>query len=486
MLAFTYLQVLPEFAEFLIPFGKQTEPKHFHFAEFHQRTNLSRLNKGLEIPEIGWSGYGIQLCYNLRDVECSETQPDWPWSIRHCAVHHSFDVRNIRATWIVIKGNRLIEKRIESLANESSPGEFSFRKIESAFAASLTVHLVLCDWSTENWQWYLDHLHDYLQTVSSKTLTDKIGLPSTGTMEKKTNLSRGPHTEAEKASPPQFSFRYLFHKQSEKNGVPAEEKQLSSALKSYTDPVTGLTQPLPPGVDMENSASMANGFTGADNYGQRDFNFEDVQTLQNIEEKVSDAALILKANISILSQLKQYYQRVLKVQGFPKEIPRNCKEDINMFDFRITGVQSALERQENRAEALLRLVVERKAAVNLTLKYNICGNTLLKLMKLYGILEFQNKESHKFFTAQSRTSTNNMELMTRDMKDIARKTKTETVSMKIITLVTLFFLPGTFISVGRIISLVSRLKTRLDGNAAKAFLSRSLVQVNFADSIMII
>ena len=37
--------------------------------------------------------------------------------------------------------------------------------------------------------------------------------------------------------------------------------------------------------------------------------------------------------------------------------------------------------------------------------------------------------------------------MTREMKHIARRTKTETVSMKIITVVTLFFLPGTFISV---------------------------------------
>lgn len=38
--------------------------------------------------------------------------------------------------------------------------------------------------------------------------------------------------------------------------------------------------------------------------------------------------------------------------------------------------------------------------------------------------------------------------MTDDMNDIARKTKIETVSMKVITVVTLFFLPGTFISVG--------------------------------------
>lgn len=41
-----------------------------------------------------------------------------------------------------------------------------------------------------------------------------------------------------------------------------------------------------------------------------------------------------------------------------------------------------------------------------------------------------------------------MELMTHEMSELAYKTKTETVSMKIITLVTLFFLPGTFVSVG--------------------------------------
>jgi len=40
-----------------------------------------------------------------------------------------------------------------------------------------------------------------------------------------------------------------------------------------------------------------------------------------------------------------------------------------------------------------------------------------------------------------------MQVVTDSMHEIAKKTKQETVSMKIITLVTLFFLPGTFISV---------------------------------------
>lgn len=44
--------------------------------------------------------------------------------------------------------------------------------------------------------------------------------------------------------------------------------------------------------------------------------------------------------------------------------------------------------------------------------------------------------------------TRSMEQLTREMHELAKKTKQETVSMRIITLVTLFFLPGTFISVG--------------------------------------
>lgn len=43
-----------------------------------------------------------------------------------------------------------------------------------------------------------------------------------------------------------------------------------------------------------------------------------------------------------------------------------------------------------------------------------------------------------------------MESMAVEMNDIARKTETETASMKVITLVTLAFLPATFSSVSQI------------------------------------
>ena len=68
-------------------------------------------------------------------------------------------------------------------------------------------------------------------------------------------------------------------------------------------------------------------------------------------------------------------------------------------------------------------------------------------MQLYGLLEYRSMVANKLLAEQAQVSARHMEDLTQDMHEIAVKTKQETVSMRIITLVTLFFLPGTFISV---------------------------------------
>jgi len=56
-------------------------------------------------------------------------------------------------------------------------------------------------------------------------------------------------------------------------------------------------------------------------------------------------------------------------------------------------------------------------------------------------------EANRLLAKRAQESTERIEEMTKQMNQVAIKTKDETVSMKIITLVTLFYLPGTFISV---------------------------------------
>jgi Mg2+ and Co2+ transporter CorA len=65
---------------------------------------------------------------------------------------------------------------------------------------------------------------------------------------------------------------------------------------------------------------------------------------------------------------------------------------------------------------------------------------------MFAILHYWAMETTKELSTQSQITAENTVALTDDMALVAEKTLDGTVSMKIITVVTLFFLPGTFIS----------------------------------------
>ena len=67
--------------------------------------------------------------------------------------------------------------------------------------------------------------------------------------------------------------------------------------------------------------------------------------------------------------------------------------------------------------------------------------------QVHGILEARGQNQAQQSANRMEDMTKRMKSLTVEMHGIAQKTQKETVSMRIITLVTLFFLPGTFIAV---------------------------------------
>lgn len=63
------------------------------------------------------------------------------------------------------------------------------------------------------------------------------------------------------------------------------------------------------------------------------------------------------------------------------------------------------------------------------------------------IVQYRSMRATEMSAQEAQSSADNMEALTDSMHDIASKTKRETVSMRVITSVTLFFLPGTFVAV---------------------------------------
>ncbi|KAI4160367.1 MAG: hypothetical protein LQ342_005778 [Letrouitia transgressa] len=347
------------------------------------------------------------------------------WTIRPCAVHHTMDMTNVRANWIVIKGNDSMKDCFEkATAGQGHSSISSFDTLDRSFAASLATHLVFCGWAAERWRWYINNLEDQFQDSSRRTLTAPVifalkpGFPTA-----KDDFQLQPRTDTSKvngsiAARLTRTQKMLTEKFSISTPKPASPVQLT-----YTDPNSGLSQPLPPHIALNSAPGPAAQPSRLifENVEEQDFSFAKLQKIQYIEEKTHEALLILRLNVNVITQLQQYYSTVPKSKHFPQGVLRSFENDLNQFCLRINTILNDLQMQILRLETLLHLLNDRK-------------------ILLHSILEYQNTEINKL-------STKNMVSMTEDMNDIARKTKIETVSMKVITVVTLFFLPGTFISV---------------------------------------
>ena len=367
--AFTYLQVMPEFLDFVFLFGYQVQAQDLYCSGFHQRTHLTGIQKSLEVPERNWSGRDLQVCYSLKSVEHSGAQRDWPWSIRHCALHHSFDIVNVRSTWIIIKGDSSMEQRIQSAASNRGPGELSsFATVDRAFAASLATHLLVCDWSGENWRWYIKALEDRFEELTEATTFMNADAPVSPT--KDTDLfSPIPRTDSQitqnsflTAKSRISSFRDTLRGRIKTSDSIAMTNQKAEASPRIYTNSSGNEQPLPPGKKMDTSETSP---TSVDEYGQRVFSFKDLQHVQNIEEMANEAVLVLRLNVNVIHQLKQYYISVQESQELPATIADRCKSDMMRFGRRIDGIVQNFELQILRVEALLRLLADRKTLASI-------------------------------------------------------------------------------------------------------------------------
>ena len=368
MLAFTYFQVMPEFLDFLLLFGKQEHAKDLYCSGFYQNTRLAGVGFGPKANTRNWSGRDMQLCYSLKSVEPSPSQEHWPWSIRHCAVHHSFDAENIRSTWLIIKGDNLIEERIKlaTSENEAPMGKSGFETIEQAFGAALTTHLILCDWSAENWRWYIKFLEEKFEKLTGESITINAGVLASSANHfdaKKLPRSDTPRTVQTQRPRRILSFPVSVRAQTHTfENRPMTPTEQDPPLRILENP-SGKKQPMPPGWKGTVPATPTSPSVKRDKYNQQIFSFEDLQEVQHLKEKANETVLILRLNLNVIMQLRQYYVSITKCKELPENISDNCKWEMISFERRIDGITKNLELQILRVESLLCSLTDRKTLV---------------------------------------------------------------------------------------------------------------------------
>ncbi|KAL5316660.1 hypothetical protein ACEPPN_015709 [Leptodophora sp. 'Broadleaf-Isolate-01'] len=437
--ALTHHQVMPNFLDFVFPFGHQQYAEDLLFSGFREDTRLTTSDGGLVIPELGRSGMEIRICYSLKSVEPKERDRDFPWSIRQTAVYHSFDLKTGKSCWIVMKGSHLIRDRVRS-ASSSSDGDSSsselssFESISSSLGSALEMHLVLCDWCDEDWRWYLTFLEKELQRLTRRALI--VDIPKARSfVELETFQEVKPHVKSITRTLSDYTKRTLSSSRKQTNSTSSMEKgeyrpsfpqppmsPLSPPLSPLDDGAPLDPPVLPPGMGPVSSPAIYQ-------KPRKDevFSVRTLQQVQVIEDKTNEVLLILEANIKIVRDIRRHYQTVLASDECPPQLRSESKYKVAYFEKRISNIIGDLEIQHSSAQTLLRLLETRKSILS-------------------GLLNISNIEASKEFATNSQHSASKMQAMTEAMHLLAVKTKQETVSMRVITLVTLFFLPGTFIS----------------------------------------
>ena len=416
MLCFTYHQVMPEFVDLILDFGEQQNAQNFHFIGFRHDNRLNGNEKLLTIPELGWSGLEVRLCYSLKSVEPSKGQQYWPWSVRTTAVHHAFDIRIGRAVWMIVKGDPLIKSRIKSATDSRGVPELSsFRSIDRAFTSALKTHLLICDWSIEHWHRYISFLEEEFQAISRHSVSTMISRKGEAMNEGVCNTAS-------------------------KNTTGVDPLSLEKVMQSRSQPTRVLPPVLPPLTKTLRSCSQPR------QPDQEAFSLIDLQRIYFLEEKANETLLVLNANTSVLAELRYHYLETADSADWPQDLSRDCAGDMRKFERRITSIRNNYSMQKSRTRSLLRLLANRKSLV-------ICrafhtAQTTADKKQLLGLLEYHSQEASKDLATEAQESARKSETLTLEMHEIAQKTKQETISMRIITFVTLAFLPGTFICVG--------------------------------------
>ena len=366
MLALSYHQVMPSFLDFLFSFGRQEHAQDFYFSAFRSHCSVGDSGNSLRIPQFGRSGRSFEICYNLKSVENSKYHQDWPWSVRQCAVYHSFDVTEGRATWIILEADPLMKRRLASAtASRGLPEMKSFQTVSQGFKACLATHLILAEWSSNNWRWYINFLEDQCQATRSNS-SKPVEPSSTPTIDESvfSLISRADTETTRKPMSPTFPraltgntlqepMEKLPYVQTAICDKPVPWNENQSWREGQPQRHHEIPQEIPPFTSAPSESDEA----------EEQVTFSDLQRIHFIKEKLNEAKLVISLDMKVFKELTQFYTDLIGEVQWSEGVREACKLTITHFTKRLKSIRNDLQTQQMRIDMLLHLLADRKGLV---------------------------------------------------------------------------------------------------------------------------
>ncbi|RSL78453.1 hypothetical protein CEP51_008204 [Fusarium floridanum] len=394
---FTHHQIMARFLDFTCTFRYRETPHSF--THFRSEDYLGRQHYQPGLSAMGRSGIRIQHCFNLLGVERGEKQE---WLLRQIAAYHSYDLVEGRTLWAVLKGDDTMRDRLESATEESvKKGDSSSHSADDSFAQTLTDHLLIAQWCGENWESYAESLEEEYRSISGvadHAPVDKMAkdIPIIKQQEKMNSLPGAPlrqQTGGTEKSPGSPSFiRRISMKVTTGFSTVAQEEPPSRWVKHHK--LEDLVQ------------------------------FGKLQSLSCFGKSLGEAISAIAQNRRVLAQIKVYYRELVTSEGFKRHISKStlklCRQAVSEFVMKVGRLEDDLANYEGNLKTILHGVERTEAMYN-------------------GILQYQSMCTAKYFAESSEKSTEIMKGWTQQMHE-------KTMSMHVITVFTLIFLPGTFVA----------------------------------------
>lgn len=389
---FTHVQVMPSFLEHVFTLYMRDEP---HLRAAFQSEEYSG-SHGFVSGNVSDDGARIQHCFNLVGVEYEPKKGEPPFSHRQTAAYYTFDLVSGKSTWIILKANQAISQSVIDFTKApNKPNQPS--TLSNAFSVGLCSHLLLFEWVIQNWTPYIN----FLQEQYSNVLTKAAHLPVSAM---------------------------------------TDDKEMMGRISRRS---TMLTQ----GSDKSNSNTPV---------AKDPFTFDQLQGLHRSARRIQNGLTALEQSQAVVGAIIQHFESLSTSEDFRQRLDFNSSA-FRSFLRKSTRYLRELESQRNRL-GLVQAEVDRTislvskcSAVNLSLWWWETGKawrrgavekgaSRLTSAQYDGILQHLSMRIGESYAHLAKSSTDNME-------DLTRQAKREAVSVHAITLLTLFFLPATFVAV---------------------------------------
>jgi hypothetical protein len=284
----TYHHILPEFAELVFTFGKDSTDDFTH-------ARFIRGDEGYEgVPELSRSDQQSRFAYKLFAMEVSDF--DKEWTMRQTVVYHSLDLSNGRTFWLILKANGLIKDRIkeDNADKRQHPASVSTNTGE-ALKAAFSNHITVLAWGCEGWRWYITELERLARPNCVKVIAAPIA-------------------------------------------------RVETALISMTA-LAGLT-----GAANDRRAQIKQAQQWLDIF--RTFTLGGPQSLTSVLSKINDAKAAMAMNIRMSEDLRLYYQDMFDCGQLSKTITDSYASAHGHFQRRARSLERLLEMESLRADTL--------------------------------------------------------------------------------------------------------------------------------------